>query len=53
MDYTKLRKIVKFQVGGKAQAIAQFRANHASELTGYENDDIIWNMLMDILHLFS
>ena len=46
MDYKKLRKIVKLQVGGKAQAIAQFRANHASELTGYENDDLIWNMLM-------
>lgn len=46
MNYKKLRKIVKLQVGGKAQAIAQFRANHASELTGYENDDMIWNMLM-------
>lgn len=46
MDYIKLRKIAKFQVGGKAKAIADFKANHASELTGYETDDMGWNMLM-------
>ena len=30
----------------KAQIIANFRKNHASELTGMENDDAIWNMFM-------
>ena len=46
MDYKKLRKIEKFQVGGKAKAIADFKENHATELTGYETDDMSWNMLM-------
>lgn len=58
--YTHLRKIVYLKKGGqipkylpggsidqkKQQAIQNFRQNHANELTGFENDDTILNMLM-------
>ncbi len=48
----KYSHIRRYVIGGemtadkKAQIIANFRKNHASELTGMENDDIIWNMFM-------
>lgn len=48
----KYDHIRRFAIGGemtadkKAQIIANFRKNHASELTGMENDDAIWNMFM-------
>lgn len=46
MNYSKIRKVPKLQSGAKLKAIEQYKVNHASELTGYENDDMIWGMIM-------
>lgn len=46
----KYGHIRRYAIGGeitadkKAQIIANYKKNHASELTGMENDDVIWNM---------
>lgn len=46
----KYDHIRSYAIGGeitadkKAQIIADYKKNHASELTGMENDDAIWNM---------
>ena len=50
MSYNKIRfrcggKIPKLLNGAQLKAVQQFKINHASELTGLENDEAIWNMI--------
>lgn len=47
MNYSKIRKVPKLQSGARLKAIEQYKVNHASELTGFENDDMIWDMIMN------